>query len=318
MNGSKWQQTGYRCAASLYPNRVLIVSRKTKDWLIGLGIAAITLILVFSLAQYNYQKQRYEGMGIPIKGDRVAVVEIFGAIYDSRRTIRQLENYGDQKSIKAIILRIDSPGGVVAPAQEIYHAVKTVRNSGKPVIASMGSLAASGGYYIACGADTIMAMPGTTTGSIGVIAEFINTRKLFDKIGVDFEVIKSGKYKDSGSPHREMTEEDRRYLQAWVDDAYDQFVQVVMDERKLSKAKVARIADGRVFTGRQALDNGLVDLLGYYSDAVDLAARMAGIEGEPAIVKERNRRTTWFDLFFEEFGNVLRGRQGAQVKYLYQ
>jgi len=294
------------------------LSRKVKDWLIGLGIAVFTLLLVYGIAQYNYQKRHYEGGGISIKGDKVAVVEIFGTIYDSRRAVRQLKDYGEQKSIKAIILRIDSPGGIVAPAQEIYHAVKTVRDSGKPVIASMGSLAASGGYYIACGADTIMAGPGTTTGSIGVIAEFINTQELFHKIGIDFEVIKSGKYKDSGSLHRDMTPADRRYFQAWVDDAYDQFVQVVMDERKLSRAKVAQIADGRVFTGRQALNNGLVDLLGYYSDAVDLAAEMAEIDGEPTLIKERIRRTTFIDLLFEQAENILRGRQGAQMKYLYQ
>jgi len=293
------------------------VSRKRRDWLIGGGIVVITLLLVYVIAQYNYTKSRYEGVGISAKGDKVAVVEIFGTIYDSRRAVRQIKDYGEQKSIKAIILHLDTPGGVVAPAQEIYHAVKTVRDSGKPVIASMGSLAASGGYYIACGADTIMAGPGTTTGSIGVIAEFLNTKDLFEKIGIDFEIIKSGRYKDSGSPHRDMTEADRRYLQAWVDDAYDQFVQVVMDERKMSKSKVNKVADGRVFTGRQALANGLVDLLGYYEDAVDLAAEMAGIDGEPTIVKERIRRTTVFDLLFEQAENILQGRQGAQLKYLY-
>ena len=293
------------------------MSRKRRDWLIGGGIVVITLLLVYVIAQYNYTKSRYEGVGISAKGDKVAVVEIFGTIYDSRRAVRQIKDYGEQKSIKAIILHLDTPGGVVAPAQEIYHAVKTVRDSGKPVIASMGSLAASGGYYIACGADTIMAGPGTTTGSIGVIAEFLNTKDLFEKIGIDFEIIKSGRYKDSGSPHRDMTEADRRYLQAWVDDAYDQFVQVVMDERKMSKSKVNKVADGRVFTGRQALANGLVDLLGYYEDAVDLAAEMAGIDGEPTIVKERIRRTTVFDLLFEQAENILQGRQGAQLKYLY-
>lgn len=294
------------------------MSRKSRDWLIGIAIAIATLLIVYGVAQYNYRKQHYEGLGLSVKGDKIAVVDISGTIYESRRIVRQLEDYGEQKSIKAVLLRLNTPGGVVQPAQEIYHAVKTVRDSGKPVIASMGTMAASGGYYVACGADTIMAGPGTTTGSIGVIAEFINTSELLQKIGIDFEIIKSGRFKDAGSPHRDMTSAERRYLQAWVDDAHDQFVRVVMEERRLSQSKVAQIADGRVFTGRQALEHGLVDCLGYFSDAVDLSAEMAGIEGEPTLVRERHRRVTIFDLLFEQAEHILSGQQSVQLKYLYQ
>lgn len=284
--------------------------------MIGLAIASITILLIFIFA--GVKQGQSGGAGISGGGDKIAEVELIGPIYDSRRIVRQLETYGDQRSIKAILFHVDSPGGVVVPSQEIYEAVRRVRDGGKPVLAFMGSVAASGGYYAACGADSIMAEPGTTTGSIGVVAEFVNTRELFKKVGVKFEVIKSGEYKDTGSPHRDFTEADRRYLQAWIDDAFDQFVGVVVEERRMTRREVLKVADGRVFTGRQALTLGLVDTLGYYNDAVDLAARMAGIEGEPTVVKEKYRRVTLLDLLFEQVEGIVRGSGGARLKYQYQ
>ncbi|MFH1942247.1 MAG: signal peptide peptidase SppA [bacterium] len=288
---------------------------KHRDWIIGLGIAGVTIVLILVLVVYVAQKQAYDGVILSSRGDKVAVVELLGPIYDSRRIVRQFQEYGDHSSVKAIVFRIESPGGGVAASQEIYEAVRRVRDEGKPVVVSMGSVAASGGYYVACGADTIMANPGTTTGSIGVIAEFINLKGLLEKLGVEFDVVKSGRFKDTGSPHRSLTPADKQYLQSWVDDAFDQFVEVVARERALSKQEVLRLADGRVFTGKQAYEQGLIDLLGDYDEAIHLAARLGGISGEPTVIKERRRRITLFDLFFQQTEGILRGLSGVTLQY---
>jgi len=292
----------------------IIVSRK-RDWIIGLGVVLGTIILIILLVSYISQKQAYKGVRLSSRGDKIAVIELYGPIYDSRQIVRQFKQFGDHRSVKAIVFRIESPGGGVAAAQEIYEAVKRVRVSGKPVVASMGTVAASGGYYVACGADTIMANPGTTTGSIGVIAEVSNLKGLFDKLGIKFEVIKSGRFKDTGSPHRDLTPADRKILQSWVDDAFGQFIDVVINERGLSRRKVLQLADGRVFTGKQAQEHGLIDLLGDYEDAIRLAAELGGIEGEPTIVKEHRRRITLFDLLFQQIEGVLRGLGGITLRY---
>ena len=261
-------------------------------------------------------RQADDGINLSSGGDKVAVVELMGPIYDSRSIVRQFKLYGEHESVKAILFRIDSPGGGVAAAQEIYEVVKRIRDEGKPIIASMGSVAASGGYYVACGADTIMANPGTTTGSIGVIAQFPNVSQLMDKIGIKFETIKSGRYKDTGSPYRDVTPLDRRHLQSWVDDAFHQFVDVVALERNMPERYVLRVADGRVFTGKQAQQEGLIDLLGDYQTAIQLAAEMGEIEGEPTIVRERRRRITLFDLLFQQIEGIFRGMGGMTLQYI--
>lgn len=288
---------------------------RQKEWLIGLGIAWGMIILIILLVSYVSQKKTYEGVNLASGGDKVAVVELFGLIANSESVVRQLRTYGEHGSVKAIVLRIDSPGGDVAAAQEIYETVRRVRDGGKPVVASMGNVAASGGYYVACGSDTIVANPGTVTGSIGVIAEFPNMQELLKKVGIKFEVVKSGQYKDTGSPHRDLTPADRRYLQAFVNDAYEQFVDVVARERNLPRKKVIMLADGRIFTGRQALQHGLVDLLGDYEVAIKLAAQMGHIKGYPAIVKERRRRITLFDFVFQQAMGVIRSLSGMTLKY---
>ena len=290
---------------------------KQKEWLVGLGIAGGALLLIFILAGVLSRNESDDGTTISISGhgEKVAVIELVGTIYDSRRIVEQFETFGDQKSIKAILFRIDSPGGLVAPSQEIYEAVRRVRDKGKPVVVSMGTLAASGGYYIACGADTIVANPGTTTGSIGVIAEFVNMRDLLGKIGVRFETVKSGQFKDTGSPYRDMNTDDRRYLQSWIDDAYDQFIHVVSTERRLSLEKVRELADGRVFTGAQAQKLGLVDVLGDYKAALDLAAKMGGISGEPEVVRSVKRRSTLLDLLLQETEGWIRGMRSGLLLY---
>ena len=288
---------------------------KHRDWLIGGIIVIAMLILIMVMVTLVSMKQNYDGVTLSSRGEKVAVIELLGPIYDSRSIVRQFKTYGEHGSVKAIVFRIESPGGLVAAAQEIYEAVKRVREKGIPIVASMGTVAASGGYYVACGADTIMANPGTTTGSIGVIAQFPNISGLLGKVGIQYETIKSGRYKDTGSPYRDLTPTDRQHLQSWVDDAFYQFVDVIVEERGLARKKVLRLADGRVFTGKQALKEGLIDLLGDNTEAVRLAAQLGGIEGEPTIVKERRRRMTLFDLLFQEIEGMLRGMSGMTLEY---
>lgn len=288
---------------------------RKRDWLIGLGIVFVCLIVIFTLIAHLSNRSSYEQVTVSGSGEKIAVVELNGPIYDSRSIVRQFKSYGRQKSIKAIIFRINSPGGGIVPSQEIYNAVRRVRDAGKPVIASMSSVAASGGYYVALGADTIMANPGTTTGSIGVIIEFMNSTELMDKIGLSFDVVKSGKYKDIGSPNREMTYEERQLLQDYVDDAFGQFVDAVSFERQMDPHQVKKYADGRIFTGQQALELNLIDALGDYEDAVDVAALMAGIDGEPEIIKERKRRDSVYDLLFEKVRGLLHLSNGMHLQY---
>lgn len=218
--------------------------------------------------------------------ERIALVRIEGPILDSRSTVEELELYGHDPLVKAIVLRIDSPGGGVAASQEIYNAVKRVRTEKqKTVVASMGTVAASGGYYIAVASDRILANPGTLTGSIGVIMQLANFEELMAKIGVKNFVIKSGRYKDVGSPFHRMDEEERNLLQSVMDDAHRQFIEAVADGRALDVADVEALADGRVLTGQQAKDVLLVDDLGDLKDAVKVAARMTGIKGSPAVIE---------------------------------
>lgn len=228
-------------------------------------------------------------------GDKIALVEINDVIMSSEKTVEQIKRYREDKSIKAIILRINSPGGGVAASQEIYEEVKRTRDSGKIVVVSMGSIAASGGYYIAVGSNLIVCNPGTLTGSIGVIAQFISIKDLAEKIGISQTTIKSGSLKDAGSPFKQMSDSDKAYFQDVVDNSFGQFLDVVAKERKMSKETLLPYANGRVFTGLQAKQYGLVDSLGTFEDAIRITSKMAGIEGEPRIVREKKKFS-----FFEE------------------
>ncbi len=251
--------------------------------------------------------------------DRVALIRVEGVILDAQPTVGELKKFGDSPSVKAIVLRIDSPGGGVVPSQEIYNAVKRVRNkSNKAVVASMGTVAASGGYYIASATDRIMANPGTLTGSIGVIMEMANFEGLLKKIGVEGVVVKSGRFKDIGSPLRKMSDEDRQLLQAVMDDVHQQFIQAVAEGRSLDIAEVQLLADGRIFTGRQAKEAKLVDELGDLDDAIRLAADLAGIEGEPRVVEPRRRFSIRELLESRLFGALpkIDLQTGVSLKYL--
>jgi len=228
----------------------------------------------------------------------VGVVEVIGPITQSRQIVDQIRDFREDASVRAIVLRIDSPGGGVGPSQEIYDEL--VRTTAvKPVVASMGSIAASGGYYIAAPCSRIYANPGTLTGSIGAIMEFADLRRLFDKVGFGLRVVKSGAHKDIGSPAREMTAEEKKLLQGVIDDACDQFVQAVAHSRKLEPAYVRSLADGRIFTGRQAKQVKLVDKLGGLQAALREAAVLGGIKGEPKAVYPRDDKPGLIDLLLE-------------------
>jgi protease-4 len=209
--------------------------------------------------------------------EKVGIVSIRGVISSSQEAVEQLDEFGKDSNIKAVVVRIDSPGGGVAASQEIYAAVKRIRKN-KIVVASLGSVAASGGYMVACAANKIVANPGTVTGSISAIMYFANAEDLLKKIGLKPSVIKSGKYKDIGSPTRGMSDEEKQILQVLVDDIYFQFIDVIAQDRKIPLEEVKKIADGRVFSGRQALQQKLIDFLGDKSFALQLAGKMAGIK----------------------------------------
>ena len=251
--------------------------------------------------------------------DRIALIRIEGVILDAQETLGELKKFSENPSVKAIVLRIDSPGGGVVPSQEIYDAVRRVRTkSNKAVIASMGSVAASGGYYIAAATDRIVANPGTLTGSIGVIMEMANVEGLLQKIGVEGVVVKSGKYKDVGSPLRKMSDEERGLLQTVMDDVHKQFIEAVAEGRSLEVPEVQALADGRIFTGRQAKAAKLVDELGNLDDAIQLAADVVGIEGEPKVIEQR-RRFSIRELLDSKLSSVLPKfdfHSGVNLKYL--
>jgi protease-4 len=233
--------------------------------------------LLFMLLQKN----------IPI-GDRVALIRIEGVIVDSKETIDEIREYVKDSSIKAIVMRIDSPGGAVAPAQEIYEEVKKAASK-KKVLVSMGSVAASGGYYIASPATRIIANPGTLTGSIGVIMEIPNVEGLMNKLGIKTEVVKSGRHKDIASIFRGIKKEEREILQEVMDNVHEQFIKAVAEGRRMHIDDVRKIADGRVYTGEQALKLGLVDELGNLEDVIQTAAKLSGIKGEPVVVSKKER-----------------------------
>jgi protease-4 len=238
---------------------------------------------------------------LPFQGPAVGVVDVRGVIGSSDDIVAALKRFRTSKRIGAVLLRVDSPGGAVAPAQEIYDEIGRVREE-KPVVASLGNLAASGGYYVASACHPIVANPGTVTGSIGVIMAVRNIRELADWAGIDETIIKSGPYKDITSPMRTLTPEEKVILQEMVDDVYTQFVSAVAAGRRMSEEAVRRLADGRVYSGAQALNLGMVDQLGGYEDAVQLAATAAGIEGEPRTVRADTARRPWWAQWF---GQVL-------------
>jgi protease IV len=296
--------------------------RKRHPVLFGLVLLSVIgvafFFLVYGMSSVKGDKATF------IAKDRIGVVPVKGVILDSRPVNEVLEKFSKDDSIKAIILPIDTPGGGVGPSQEIFDKVRSVRKKGKTVVASMGSMATSGGYYVACASEKIVANPGSLTGSIGVIMHFTNVEDLFKKVGLRASVIKSGRYKDAGSPFRDMTKEERDLLQALIDDVHEQFVEAVSGSRTLDKEKVKEIADGRIFTGRQALGLKLIDELGDLDRAAEVAATLAQLDGKPELVYPREERRSVWRYMMEEMVSVLKREMvetvvetGPGLSYIY-
>jgi protease-4 len=243
-------------------------------------------------------------------GAKVGIIEIAGVITDARTVVHDIKRFREDDSVKAIVIRIDSPGGGVGPSQEIYREIRKTTPS-KKVIASMGAVAASGGYYAAAGTHGIMANPGTITGSIGVIMGYTNFEAILKRIGLVPVVVKSGAYKDMGSPVREMTEDERQILQEFVRKIHTRFIHDIAEARHLEPAKVQALADGRIYTGEEAKDLGLIDRLGNLEDAVEWAGRLGGIQGKIAAVYAREKK---FSLLEYLMGASLREMIGALLR----
>jgi len=250
------------------------------------GVWAFSRLLVESLLG----DPDADGAGQP---EAVAILRIQGGIFDARAAVRSLERLGRRPGVKAVLLRIDSPGGAVSPTQEIYQEVLRLRKAGVKVVASMGSVAASGGYYVAAAADKIYANPGTITGSIGVVMVLPDVQKAMGTLGLRMNVIKSGPNKDVASPFRPMTDKDREILQRLVDDTYAQFVRAVAEGRKMPQERVREIADGSIYSGERAKEIGLVDALGTEREAILEAARLGGIKGEPRLIELKPEAGLW-------------------------
>lgn len=241
------------------------------------------LFILFIVYSIGVRSSSSGGKFSFITNEKVAVLTINDVILDSDKYLESLNKIRKNNSVKAIVVRINSPGGAVGPSQEIFSELLSIKDK-LPVVVSMGAVAASGGYYIACAADTIYANPGTITGSIGVIAQFLSYKDLLEWAKIDVEVIKSGKFKDVGSPFRTMNEEDKRYFQQLIDNVFNQFKTTVSITRGINENDLTTIADGRIFSGEQARDLNLIDELGNLNDAIAYAAKQGGIEGDPELV----------------------------------
>ncbi len=285
--------------------------------LLGMLVFGVLLgVFVISIWVLSYFFSREESLW---GSEKIAIIEVKGVILDSQPVVEKLIKFRKNEKVKAVVLRIESPGGGVGPAQEIHTEVKKLQLE-KKVLVSMGSVAASGGYYIACAADKIIANPGTITGSIGVIVESLNVEDLFRKLGLRSTVIKSGRHKDIGSPLRKMTPEEKRLLQGVLDSVHEQFIRAVAEGRKLPLEKVRSLADGRIFSGDQARTLGLVDDLGNLQDTIAMAAKMAGIKGEPEVIYPEKKRFSLVDLILQETILKFLDREGElfpQFLFLY-
>lgn len=267
--------------------------------ILGIGIIFLGAVMYFVSGFLSSSYSSRIGFS-----NKIGVIKITGEISDSSTILQQLIEFRKNKNIRAIILRIDSPGGGVGASQEIYREVTKITKT-KKVIVSMGDTAASGGYYIASAGDRIVANPGTITGSIGVIMSFYRIDELSKKIGLALEVVKSGEFKDTGSSFRQLTDRERELMNVVVLNIQEQFIKAVSEGRKIPVEKVREIADGRIFSGETAKELGLVDQLGNFQDAVDLAAVMSGIEGEPALVYPKETRLRLWDMIFESAGQAI-------------
>jgi protease-4 len=282
----------------------------------GLGILFVVVLVLFvTVFFYAYFTGGDSKALSLLSGEGVGVLQIQGAVDDSHSILSELRRFKEAPWVKAIVIRIDSPGGAVAPTQEIFEELQKIKNK-KPLIASMGGMATSGGYYIASACDQIVANPGTLTGSIGVIMQLGNIEELMKKIGVKSYNVKSGANKDIGSPFQPLSSEGKAILQSLVDNVHSQFVGAVADSRSMDTAKVRQLADGRVYSGAQAKELGLVDQLGNLEDAIELAAKRAGLEEEPPVYYSREEQPYWWErMFMSLIGRRLPGSERGGLRY---
>ncbi len=273
--------------------------------------AIIILFFIFRIFSSGGSSSGFLG------GDKIGIVRLEGLILSSEEVNKQLSEYSERSDIKAIVLRINSGGGVVGASQEIYEKVKDLKGK-VPIIVSVDNAAASGAYYAALESEMIVANHGSIVGSIGVILDYPVFKELFDKIGLHIETVKSGALKDSGSPSRPVSQADREYFQSVIDDQHTQFIQAVAEARNLSVDEVRKLADGRIFTGNQALELALIDTIGTFEDAIAIAGQIGGIKGKPKKVEVRTKRKSIFDLFFSEIKQNLGSRIGVEPAYIWQ
>ncbi len=277
------------------------------------SILSASIIVIFILISRSGKGSDYSGFNV-LNGEKVGIIEITGIINESKDILEKLKHFRNDNSIRAIVVRINSPGGSVGPSQEILREIQKTALK-KKIVASLGSVAASGGYYVAVGAEGIMANPGTITGSIGVVMGFTNFQELLQKIGLVPVVIKSGNYKDIGSPVRKMTENERQILQNLSDQIHRQFINAIAEGRKMEIQKVEAIADGRIFSGEEAEKLGLVDRIGNLEDAVEWAGRMSGIKGKVTGVYIKDKRLPFLQYLTETTLNKIFNR--VSKNYLY-
>ena len=284
---------------------------RSRIWLwivVGGGGFFLFLMAVFTLV-YLAAKSQQQADGFSGFGDKIAVVDLEGVIVDPKSVVQNLKRYADDDSVKAIILHVNTPGGGVAASQEIYTEVRRIRDKKKKrIVAQIETVGASGGYYVASATDKIYADPGSIVGSIGVIAEWYNYGDLIKWAKMNDITLKAGEFKDTGSPTRDLTPAEREYLQGMIDNMHQQFIQAVADGRHLKVEEVKAIADGKVWTGQQALPMKLVDQLGDFQDAVDDTAKAVGIKGEPVLVHPEKPRRTLLDALFGDISEYLPDR----------
>jgi len=294
------------------------MQNRTLIWLLlgGGAFVLLAVALVAMMLTFNGE----DGTEFAFS-DRIQVVEVDGELVESRSILDQLKRYEDSNSVKAILMNIDSPGGGVAVSQEISEEIKRLREKkDKIVVAYLSSTGASGAYYVACAANKIVANPGTIVGSIGVIAEWVNYADLLEWAKLKEIVFKTGEFKDTGSATRALTENERKYFQGLIDDMYVQFVEAVASGRKLDLQEVRSLADGRVFTGRDAKERKLIDEIGNFQDAVDLTAKLAGISGKPRLIRVNRRRVTLMDVLTTDLSRLVpfNGQSmKSQIKFQY-
>lgn len=275
--------------------------RRIPLWIWVVLITILVFVIVVRLGSSAVSGER--GFSF---GEKVGIIRLNGPIIGSEQIIHEFNSFKDRSDVKAIVFRINSPGGTVAPSQEIYEKVKNI-NLQIPVVVSVGNLAASGGYYAAMGSNTIVVNRGSIVGSIGVILDYPVATDLLDKIGLRFETLTSGEYKDSGSPTRQVTKKDREYFQNVIDDLHSQFISAVSLGRNLELDEVINLADGRIFTGEQAISLGLADTIGTLEDAIKIAGKLAGIQGKPKTIQLRRKSSTFLDFMIntimQRYGN---------------